>query len=184
MTNDTTNPAGGGSVSTADLTAGRWELDAAASSVGFRHKSLWGLVTIKGTFTTVRGVGEIDAQSRGHGTLVIDAASVDTKKKRLDAHLRGADFFEVDRYPTFVFAADGVIADGAGNAQVTGTLTVRGKALPLSFATQVTAASATDVTLTGEVDIDRNDFDMPWKNPGGTIRGLTTVSLKTRFTRA
>jgi polyisoprenoid-binding protein YceI len=183
MTNDTTNPAGGGSVSTADLATGRWELDPAASSVGFRHKSLWGLVTVKGTFKTVRGMGEIDAQGRGHGTLVIDAASVDTKKKRLDAHLRAADFFEVDRYPTFVFAADSVIADSAGNAQVTGTLTVRGMARPLTFTTQATTASATDVTLTGEVDIDRNDFALPWKNPGGTIRGLTTVSLKIRFTR-
>jgi len=34
------------------------------------------------------------------------------------------------------------------------------------------------------VDIDYKNFSMAWKNPGGTMRGLTTVTLKTRFTRA
>lgn len=183
MTNDTTNPAAG-SASAADLSTGHWVLDPTASSVGFRHKSLWGLVTVKGTFTTISGEGEVDGQGHGHGTLVIDAASVDTKKKRLDTHLRSADFFEVDKHPTFTFAADGVTADSTGNAQVSGTLTVHGKSRPLSFTTQVTATSSTDVTLTGETAIDYKDFGMAWKNPGGTMRGLTTVTLRTRFTLA
>jgi polyisoprenoid-binding protein YceI len=183
MTNDTTNPAAG-PVPAADLATGRWVLDPAASSVQFRHKSLWGLVTVKGTFTKVSGEGEADAPGHGHGTLVIDTTSVDTKKKRLDTHLRSADFFDVDKHPTIAFSADDVIADDAGNAQVSGALTVRGTSRPLTFTTQVAAASTTDVTLTGEVDIDYKDFDMPWKNPGGTMRGLTTVTLRTRFTQA
>jgi polyisoprenoid-binding protein YceI len=181
MTNDTTNSAAG---SAADLATGDWVLDPAVSWVGFRHKSLWGLVTIKGTFTKISGEGEVDAPGHGRGTLVIDAASVDTKKKRLDTHLRSADFFEVEKHPTFTFAADGITADSAGNAQVSGVLTVHGKSHPLTFTTQVTVASTTDVTLTGEVDIDYKNFAMAWKNPGGTVRGLTTVTLKTRFTRA
>ncbi|MFC8828796.1 YceI family protein [Streptomyces sp. NPDC057137] len=183
MTNDTTNPTGG-SVSATDLATGHWVLDPAGSSVGFRHKSLWGLVTVRGTFATVTGEGQVHTGGRGEGTLVIDATSVDTKKKRLDVHLRSADFFEVDRHPTIVFAADGVIADSTGNAEVSGVLTVRGKSRPLTFTAQVTAASATDVTLTGEVGVDYKDFGLPWKNPGGTMRGITTVTLRTRFTRA
>jgi polyisoprenoid-binding protein YceI len=181
-TNDP-NPAGTSTPAT-DLATGRWVLDPAASSIGFRHKSVWGLVTVKGSFTTFSGEGEIDADGRGHGTLVIDAASVDTKKSKLDTHLRSADFFEVEKHPTITFTADSVVSDGAGGAEVNGTLTVRGKSRPLTFAAQVTAASPTDVTLTGEAGVDRNDFDMPWKNPGGAMRGIATVTLKTRFTQA
>jgi polyisoprenoid-binding protein YceI len=184
MANDTTDPAGTTSLSTTELAAGRWVLDPAGSSVGFRHKSIWGLITVKGVFTTVSGEGEIDAEGRGRGTLVVDAASVDTKKKKLDVHLRSADFFEIEKYPTITFTADSVAADSAGSAQVSGTLTVRGKSLPLTFTAAVAAASPTDVTLTGEVGVDRDDFEMAWKNPGGSMRGIATVTLKTRFTQA
>ena len=183
MATNNPNPAGT-SASAADLATGHWVLDPAASSVGFRHKSIWGLVTVKGSFTTFSGEGEIGADGRGHGTLVVDASSVDTKKAKLDTHLRSADFFEVDKYPTITFTADSVVADGTGGAQVGGTLTVRGKSRPLAFPAQVTVAGPTDVTLTGEVGVDRNDFDMAWKNPGGAMRGIATVTLKARFTQS
>ncbi len=183
MANSTTNPAGA-PASAADLSTGHWVLDAAGSSVGFRHKSIWGLVTITGTFATVSGEGELGADGRAHGTLVVDAASVDTKKKKLNTHLRSADFFQVDKHPDFTFTADSVVADSSGNAQVTGRLTVLGTSRPLTFSTQVTAAGPADVTLIGEVAVDRNDFGMAWKNPGGAMRGLTIVTLKARFTLA
>ena len=183
MAENTTNPAGT-PTSAADLATGHWVLDPATSSVGFRHKSIWGLVTVKGTFTTVSGEGEIDADGRGHGTLLVDAASVDTKKQKLDTHLRSADFFEIEKYPTITFSADSIVADGSGGAEVSGQLTVRGKTRPLTFTAQVAAASSTDVTLTGEVGVDRNDFEMAWKNPGGAMRGIATVTLKTRFIQA
>jgi polyisoprenoid-binding protein YceI len=183
MANDTAEPAGT-STSAAGLGTGRWTLDADASAVGFRHRSMWGLITMTGTFARISGEGTLDADGSGRGTLVVDAGSVDTTKKRLDTHLLSADFFDVGKHPDFTFEADGVVADGAGNAEVTGRLTVLGRTRPLAFTARITSTGADDVTLTGEVHIDRNDFGMAWKNPGGMMRGLTVVTLRTRFTRA
>ncbi|WP_405539324.1 YceI family protein [Streptomyces sp. NBC_00075] len=163
------------------LSTGHWILDAAGSSVGIRHKSMWGLATIKGLFTRISGEGEIGTDGAAHGTLTIDAASINSKQAKLDTHLRSADFFDVDRHPTFTFAATEVVPDGAGAAKVSGSLTVLGKTRTLSFTAHATASGADEVTLSGEVVIDRADFGMTW-NKAGMMKGLTTVALTLRFT--
>ena len=167
----------------ADLSVGAWTLDAAQSSVGIRHKSMWGLATIKGSFTRVEGEGEILPDVSARGTLTIDAASISTKQAKLDTHLRSADFFDVDKHPAFTFTAGSVVPDSAGTAKVAGQLTVLGIARPLEFTADVSAASPTDVTLTGEVTVDRSAFGMNW-NRAGMLKGLTTVTLALRFTRS
>ncbi|MDH6117580.1 YceI family protein [Kitasatospora sp. GAS204B] len=166
----------------ADLSVGAWHLDPAASSVRIQHKAMWGLVNVKGAFTKLSGEGELLPDRSAHGTLTVDAASIDTKNAKRDVHLRSADFFDVDNHPTFTFTADSVTADNAGIAQVTGHLTVLGTTRPLEFTAQAAAATPTDVTLTGEVAVDRVDFGMGW-NKGGMLKGLTTVTLSLRFTR-
>ncbi|QTZ93120.1 YceI family protein [Streptomyces auratus] len=180
MPNHTLNPAQP-STRLSDLSAGLWVLDATTSSVEIKHKSMWGLATIRAAFTKLSGEGEIGPDGSAHGTLTIEAASILSKQAKLDNHLRSADFFHVERYPTFTFTATGVVADGAGTAKVTGRLTVLGTTRPLSFTARATAAGPNDVTLSGEVAIDRNDFGMGW-NKAGMIKGRTTVTLTTRFT--
>jgi polyisoprenoid-binding protein YceI len=181
MTSHITNPAQP-STGLSDLSAGPWVLDAAKSSVEIKHKSMWGLATIRAAFTKLSGEGEIGPDGSAHGTLTIEAASILSKQAKLDTHLRSADFFDVERYPTFTFAATGVVADSAGTAKVTGRLTVLGTTRPLTFTARATAVGPDDVTLSGEAIIDRNDFGMGW-NKAGMIKGLTTVTLTTRFTR-
>ncbi|MHA6758884.1 YceI family protein [Streptacidiphilus sp. PAMC 29251] len=127
MPSNTTDPTSSTSTAAlADLSVGHWTLDPAASSIGIKHKSMWGLVTVQGSFTRLSGEGEIGPEGTGHGTLVVDAASIDTKKARLDTHLRSADFFDVAKHPTFTFTATSVAPDASGNAVVTGDLTVLG----------------------------------------------------------
>lgn len=181
MPDNTTDPTSS-TTAVADLSAGHWTLDPAASSVGIRHKSMWGMVTVTGSFTRLSGEGEIGPEGTGHGTLVVDAASIDTKKAKLDTHLRSADFFDVANHPNFTFTATGVTPGADGNATVTGDLTVLGTTRPLSFTARAAAAGTTDVTLTGEVVVNRDDFGMGW-NRMGMLKGLTTVVLNTRFTR-
>ena len=79
--------------------AGKWELDRDRTSIAFHTKAMW-VFPAKGTFRALEGVGNVAADGRISGTLVIDAASVDTKNKKRDAHLRTADFFEVETFPT------------------------------------------------------------------------------------
>ena len=67
--------------------------------------AMWGLAKVKGRFNAVEGSGVIGEDGTVSGTLVFDAKSIDTKNKRRDTHLRSGDFFEVEKYPTFTYAA-------------------------------------------------------------------------------
>ncbi|MFG2970578.1 MULTISPECIES: YceI family protein [unclassified Streptomyces] len=162
---------------------GLWQLDPTASAVALRHKTMWGLVTVKGTFAGVTGRGEVAADGTATGTLAIDAASLDTRNKKRDDHLRSADFFDAGNHPEITFAVRGAVR-GAGDAvDVDGQLTVRGISRPQKITAKLVSADADGLTLEAEFTVDRNEFGMGW-NQGGMIRGLTTVTGTLRFTRA
>ena len=106
--------------------AGEWILDPARSTVSLKNRSMWGLVPVKGVFRQVTGNGEVS------GAITMAAASIDTKNIRRDTHLHSADFFHGDNYPHITFTADGIRLSGQG-VTVTGTLSVRDRARPLTF---------------------------------------------------
>lgn len=162
---------------------GIWQLDRAASSVELRHKTFWGLVTVKGAFATFSGEGEVRADGSAAGTVTLDAASLDTKNAKRDAHLRAADFFDTDSHPEITFAADGVERAAGDTVRVAGRLTIRGESRPLSFTARLAPADGEALTLEGEFEVDRDQFGMGW-NQLGMMRGLTAVTAKLRFTRA
>ena len=85
------------------LAPGRYLLDPASSTVTLRHKTFWGLKTVPGGFGGLRASGEIAADGTAHGTLAIDAASLDTKHAKRDEHLRSAHFFDVEQHPEITF---------------------------------------------------------------------------------
>ncbi|MFF7969451.1 YceI family protein [Streptomyces sp. NPDC007903] len=166
-----------------DITPGHWVLDPARSMIQLQHKTMWGLVTVKGSFTKVRGEGEVAPGGTASGTLVLDATSLDTGHTKRDAHLRSVDFFDTAEHPEIVFAAQAVQTEGSGSVEVLGDLTVLGVTRPLTFVAQADAASADAVTLSAELVIDRADFGMTW-NKAGMLQGLTTITLDVRFSHA
>jgi polyisoprenoid-binding protein YceI len=58
--------------------------------------------------------------------ITIDAASINTRVERRDGHLKSADFFDVEKYPTITFKSVSVRQTGANKLDITGDLTVRG----------------------------------------------------------
>ncbi|POX60758.1 hypothetical protein C3492_25740 [Streptomyces sp. Ru62] len=168
---------------TVAVETGLWQLDPTASTVGLRHKTLWGLVTVKGTFTGVGGTGEVRPDGSATGTVTLDAASLDTKSTKRDVHLRSADFFDTDRHPEITFAVRGADRLEGDTVRVTGQLTVRGVSRPLSLTARLTGVSAGALTLETEFGVDRGQFGMGW-NQLGMIRGLTTITAALRFARA
>ncbi|WP_435240753.1 YceI family protein [Streptomyces cucumeris] len=184
-----TNPVSPASaVSSGSPAAGHWELDADRSSVRIRHRTMWGLVNVKGTFTRVEGEGEVRPDGSGHGTLTIDAASLDTGNRKRDTHLRGPDFFDVATHPRMVFTVVDAAPEGTGEARredearINGELTVVGRSQPVTFIARIDEMSADAVTLTADVVVDRTDFGMT-ANPGAMMTGAATVSVTARFTR-
>src|ERR1700730_13611226 len=79
--------------------AGKFVLDPAASSVAIDHKTMWSLVTVHGTFDRVDGVGELHADGSAGGVITLDTASINTKHKKRDTHLRSAEFFDAEQFP-------------------------------------------------------------------------------------
>ncbi|MEW2047627.1 YceI family protein [Streptomyces sp. NPDC005476] len=168
---------------TVAVETGLWQLDAGASTVALKHKSMWGLVPVKGVFATVGGGGEVTADGTVTGTLTLDAASIDTKNAKRDTHLRSADFFDVDKYPEITFALRASELGADGTARMSGQLTVRGISRPQAVTARVTQADADAVTLDATFTVDRQEFGIT-TNQLGMMGGLTTITTTLRFTRA
>jgi len=164
-----------------DLTAyeGSWTLDSAATSVAFSTKAIWILPT-KGTFKATSGTATVAADGSVQGTLVLDAASVDTHMKKRDEHLRTADFLDVAQYPTITFSVAQATRLAADRLKVVGSLTVRGQTRPLTVTANVNASGNT-ATLVVETDIDRRDWDVSLVKMGSGV--LNHVVASVRFTR-
>src|ERR1700733_11731217 len=86
----------------------RWRLDPANSSAEFRVPHFWGLLTVKGHFDRLDGGLDADLDGPQRIELTIDAASVSTRNRQRDRHLRSADFFDVDRHPQLCFRSTAI----------------------------------------------------------------------------
>ena len=163
-------------------TAGRFVLDPAASSVAVHHKTLWGLVTVHGTFAAVDGAGELREDGSATGTITLDAGSLDTKNGKRDTHLRSADFFDAANHPSIELEVADVVRKTDTALDVNGQLRIRGIAKPIALTATIAAVDADAVTLATEFAVDREAYQMTW-NQMGMLRGLTTVTATLRFTR-
>jgi polyisoprenoid-binding protein YceI len=161
--------------------AGNWTLDPARSQVRLRSKSMWGMVSVKGAFGQVAGAAVITRDGEVSGTLTVGAASLDTRNKKRDDHLRSADFFDAARYPDITFTLDRVQPSGQG-VTVTGSLTVRGQTRPLSFGAAVSSSGGDELRLEAEVQVNRGDFGLSW-NQLGMASTDNTITIQAAFTR-
>src|SRR5258708_7065005 len=119
-------------------TVGTWTLDPSATLIELHTKAMWGLAKVTGHFTAVEGAALVGSDGDVSGTLVIDAASVNTGNAKRDEHLRTKDFFEVDTHPTLVYAVSAVTPAADGTLAVSGTFTVHGQTRPLDLVATVT----------------------------------------------
>jgi polyisoprenoid-binding protein YceI len=176
------NYLAGRTIMTVTVETGQWQLDATASTVGIRHKTMWGLVTVKGAFGTVGGTGEVRPDGSAVGTLTFDVASLDTGNAKRDTHLKSEHFFDAGHHPEITFAARSAELRDGDQVHVVGRLTVRGISRPLSLTARVTDRDTAGLTLDTEFTVDREQFGMGW-NQLGMIRGRTTVAATLRFNR-
>ncbi|MBC7290904.1 MAG: YceI family protein [Actinotalea sp.] len=169
-TTATTLPAG--------LTTGTWVVDASHSEAAFtvRHA---GIAKVRGTVAITEGVitvGEDLAVSEVRATL--DPATIDTRDAGRDGHLKSADFFEVEAFPTWTFVSTGVRADG-DDYVVTGDLTLHGVTRTVELTTEFNG-TATDpfgnarAGFSASTEISRKEFGLTWNaalETGGVLVG-------------
>jgi polyisoprenoid-binding protein YceI len=152
--------------------AGEWHLDPRTSSIRLKTK-IMALVPVNGVFREVSGNGTVSADGEVSGTL--------TKNTRRDTHLRSADFFDSGNHPDITFTADGIQASGQG-VTVTGTMTVRGRTRPVSFAAAASVQGDGEIRLDAEVHINRADFGLTWDLLGMTSMN-NTLTIHAVFTQ-
>src|SRR5438067_4850061 len=106
--------------------AGIYEIDGAHTSVEFVGRHLM-ITKVRGRFSDVRGQIIIDEEpTKSHVEVEIGAASLSTGNDDRDAHLKNADFFDVEHYPTIAFASTAVRPLRGDTWELAGDLTVHG----------------------------------------------------------
>jgi len=142
---------------------GRWTIDTTHSEIGFGIRHMM-VSKVKGKFTEFSGTfvtGENPLDSSVEATVVL--SSVDTGNADRDAHLRAADFFDVDEHALMTYRSTGVRSDG-DDFVVDGELTLRGvtREVPLKLEIHGFQAETpfgdTRSGFTATAEIDRRDF--------------------------
>ena len=155
--------------------AGDWTLDGAKSRIELRNRSIWGLAPVKGAFGQVTGHATVSPAGEVSGMITVAAASIETKNAKRDKHLRSGDFFETDTFPHIIFSVD-LLQPSSEGVTVTGQLTVRGRARPVTFPATVPVASSGEVWLDAEVQINRADFGLTWNQMGmASMNNILTI---------
>jgi polyisoprenoid-binding protein YceI len=163
----------------AQITDGAWRLDPVRSSVEFHVRHFYGLITVKGRFD--RYQGSLDLSARPAVELVIDAASLDTKQKQRDKHLRSDDFFDAVNHPQVRFEADAATLDG--NAlKAGGRLHAAGKDIPLHVDATVTPADG-EFEIEATALADHRELGMTW-SPMGILRAPSKLIIRGRLVHA
>jgi polyisoprenoid-binding protein YceI len=161
--------------------AGRWQLDPANTTIEFHTKAIFGLANVKGTFAVLSGSGVVGDGGDLSGELVVDATSIDTKNKRRDTHLRGADFFDVSKYPTCTFTTTEVTPSGDGTLKIKGALHIKDQSRTIEIVATPANPSSDRVTLHAEASIDRSRWGMTWKMAGAWL--VNRVVVDAQFVR-
>jgi polyisoprenoid-binding protein YceI len=81
---------------------------------------------VKGQLTGIKGILSLDEANviNSYVEASIEAASISTRDPQRDAHLKSADFFDVEKFPLLSFRSTRVIRGGDGELAVTGNLTI------------------------------------------------------------
>ena len=142
-----------------------------------------GAITVRGSFGQISGEGKVGPDGTITGRLQMDAASLDTKNKKRDVHLRSADFFDSQRHPQVVVTVTQAKSVGPATMACVGTLEAAGQTQPIEFSAHVEDGNAQAVTLRGELVIDRTAFSMTWR-PLGVASKMAVGTVVARFVRS
>ena len=169
-----------------------WNLDSAHSVAEFKVKHMM-ISNVKGHFAKVSGKLSLDGSdlSKAHVEASIDAASLETRDPQRDAHLKSADFFDVEKYPTLDFKSTGIKIVGDGELAVEGDLTIHGVTRKSVFTVEGPTPPAKDpwgntrVAISATTKINRKDFGLTWNaalETGGILVGEeVTITLDVQF---
>ncbi len=157
-----------------------WVLDPSHTSAKFTARHMM-ITNVNGAFDKVTGTIDYN-EAEPDKTVVdvmIDAASINTKDEKRDAHLKSPDFLDVENYPTLEFKSTRVERTGDSTAKLHGDLTIRGTSKPITLDVEFLGKAKAPwgvwnagFEATGK--INREDWGLVWNVPletGGFLVG-------------
>jgi polyisoprenoid-binding protein YceI len=158
---------------------GTWVIDPVHSEIEFQVRHLM-ISKVRGRFREFSGTLLIDeVLERSSFDVLIKAASIDTGDAQRDAHIKGPEFLDVERYPDIRVRSTAVRPTGGAKGQVVGEATLRGVTRPVVIDVEYTGAAVDPwgkerCGFVGRLSVNREDFGITWNQAletGGFMLG-------------
>lgn len=175
---------------TAAFAGENFVIDRSHSSTAFKVRHL--IARTSGRFTDFSGTVNLDKAKMVNSTVefTINAASIDTDNESRDKHLRSADFFDVEKFPTITFKSKSIRQVSKDKFQVTGDFTMKGVTktivLPVDFTGIVRDPGGNErAGFSTSFTLNRKDYGIVWNrslDEGGVLLGDdvdVTIDLET-----
>ncbi|MFN2105259.1 MAG: YceI family protein [Candidatus Promineifilaceae bacterium] len=157
-----------------------WQLDSSHSQIQFTVRHLM-ISKVRGFFDEFSMDLDYDEEHPENSSVVVtvNTGSANTRDQQRDAHLRAADFFDVENYPTATFESTRVEVTGENKGKIYGDLTIRDVTKEVVVDAQY-LGMATDpwgtqhAHFSGSTAIDRRDWGLEWNqglDTGGVLAG-------------
>ena len=172
-----------------------WNIDPAHTVAEFKVKHMM-ISNVKGHFAKVTGTLTLDRSdlTQSKVTASIDAASLETRDAQRDAHVKSADFLDVEKFPTLSFSSTRISIVGVGELSVEGDLTIRGVTQKAVFNVEGPTPATKDpwgntrVGISATTKINRKDYGLTYNaalETGGILIGeQVTITLDVEFIQA
>jgi len=172
-----------------------WNIDSAHSVAEFKVKHMM-ISNVKGHFAKVSGVLNLNETdlSKSEVNAIIEASSLETRDAQRDAHLKGGDFLDVEKFPTLRFKSTSIALVREGELSVDGDLTIRDITRKVRFHVDGPTLPAKDpwgntrLGISATTKINRKDFGLTWNatlETGGILVGEeVTITLEAEFIQA
>jgi len=149
--------------------ASTWSIDQDHSNVGFSIRHLM-VSNVKGSFSRFSGTLDLGDRdfTASKVSASIEAASINTNVQKRDDHLRGPDFFDVEKYPTITFVSKRWSRTPEGKLKVAGSLTMHGVTKDIVLTAEPFTKEIRDAwgkirrATTAKARINRQDFGITW----------------------
>jgi polyisoprenoid-binding protein YceI len=176
-------------------TTSTWNIDPTHSAAEFKIRHLM-ISNVKGSFPKVTGVLTLDEANPENSSVQasIDVTSIETRDAGRDTHLKSADFFDVEKFPTMTFKSTRANPTGVGEGIVEGNLTIRDVTQKVTFEVEGPTPAIKDpwgnerVGVSATTKISRKEFGLTWSAPmetGGVLVGdEVTITLEVEFVKA
>lgn len=173
-------------------TATTWTIDPVHSIAEFRVKHMM-IANVRGQFTGVTGTLTYDPSALENSRVEasVDVSTVNTHDAQRDTHLKSADFFDAQKFPSLTFHSTRVTRRADGTLAVAGPLTIHGTSREVEFLVEGPTPPTKDpwgntrIGVSASTKIDRREFGLTFNaalETGGVLVGEeVSITLELEF---